>query len=229
MDDLIEAVEAIRGNPDDCKVYEDNYRTGWWDACNTVLKLLHTRLTHDRLPESPLAPGEIDLAQRARAIVSHWDNHPGSPDSSGNLKAGLTGSPADSEVAELATAEMVRQLRTKAATEKANCCHYSSKLLTRAASLLERLSPPQPVPVPVAVSERLPEHSDCLIVKNTQWEMRYCWLARSMLHAGIERLIWEWKPLPMTNELNWPWAYWLPASAHLLPAHALPLPGEVEG
>lgn len=84
MDDLIEAVEAIRRNPDDCKDYENNYRTGWWDACNTVLELLHARLTHDRPPEpeSPLAPGEIDLAQRARAIVSHWDNHPVSPESS---------------------------------------------------------------------------------------------------------------------------------------------------
>lgn len=48
MDDLIEAVEAIRGNPDDRKDYENNYRTGWWDACNTVLELLHARLTHDR-------------------------------------------------------------------------------------------------------------------------------------------------------------------------------------
>jgi hypothetical protein len=69
MDDLIEAVEAIRRNPDDCKDYENNYRTGWWDACNTVLELLHARLTHDRPPEpeSLLAPGEIDLAQRARA------------------------------------------------------------------------------------------------------------------------------------------------------------------
>lgn len=49
-DDLIEAVEVIRRNPDDCKDYEDNYRTGWWDACNTVLELLHARLTHDRPP-----------------------------------------------------------------------------------------------------------------------------------------------------------------------------------
>jgi hypothetical protein len=48
MDDLIEAVEAIRRNPDACKDYEDNYRTGWWDACNAVLQLLHNRLTHDR-------------------------------------------------------------------------------------------------------------------------------------------------------------------------------------
>ena len=48
MDDLIEAVEAIRRNADDWKDYENNYRTGWWDACNMVLELLHARLTHDR-------------------------------------------------------------------------------------------------------------------------------------------------------------------------------------
>ena len=87
----------------------------------------------------------------------------------------------------------------------------------------------QAAPVPVAVSERLPEDADCLIIKNTQWEMRYCWLAQSMLHAGIERLIWEWKPLPMTSQLSWPWVYWLPASTDLLPTRILPLPsGEVE-
>jgi hypothetical protein len=50
MEDLIEAVESVRRDPDDCKDYEDNYRTGWWDACNAVLELLHTRLTHDRPP-----------------------------------------------------------------------------------------------------------------------------------------------------------------------------------
>jgi hypothetical protein len=47
---------------------------------------------------------------------------------------------ADGEVAELVVSEIVRNLRTKAATEKANACHYSATLLTRAAELLERLS-----------------------------------------------------------------------------------------
>ena len=48
MDDLIEAVEAIKDNPDDFKHFEDNYLTGWLDACNAVLELLHAHLTHDR-------------------------------------------------------------------------------------------------------------------------------------------------------------------------------------
>ena len=47
MDDLIEAVEAIRRNPDDCKDYEDNYGNGWVDACNAVLELLHGCSTSD--------------------------------------------------------------------------------------------------------------------------------------------------------------------------------------
>ena len=46
MDDLIEAVEAIRDNPDDFKDYENNYLAGWLDACNAVLELLHARLAH---------------------------------------------------------------------------------------------------------------------------------------------------------------------------------------
>ena len=50
MNDLIETVERIQRDPDDCKDYEDNYRTGWVDACNAVLELLHARLTHDGPP-----------------------------------------------------------------------------------------------------------------------------------------------------------------------------------
>ena len=38
---LIKSIEDIRDDPDDCKFYEDNYLTGWIDACNTVLDLLH--------------------------------------------------------------------------------------------------------------------------------------------------------------------------------------------
>ena len=47
MDDLIEQVEIIREYPDDPKDHEDNYLTGWIDACNAVLDLLHARLKHD--------------------------------------------------------------------------------------------------------------------------------------------------------------------------------------
>jgi hypothetical protein len=50
-----------------------------------------------------------------------------------------TQSPADGEVQELIVSEIARNLRTKAATEKANACHYSATLLTRAADLLECL------------------------------------------------------------------------------------------
>ena len=45
---------------------------------------------------------------------------------------------------DLAVGELVSRLRTKAATEKRNACHYSAILLTRAADLLERLGTPQP-------------------------------------------------------------------------------------
>lgn len=48
MTDLIEAVEAIRADPDDHKEFEEDYIFGWVDACNAVLELLHSRLTHDR-------------------------------------------------------------------------------------------------------------------------------------------------------------------------------------
>ena len=44
MKELIEAVEVIRDDPDDCKDYEDNYQTGWCDACNAVLALLYAEL-----------------------------------------------------------------------------------------------------------------------------------------------------------------------------------------
>lgn len=54
MDDLIEAVELIRRNPDDCKDYENDYRNGWIDACNQVLELLHRRRTGALSPCSEL-------------------------------------------------------------------------------------------------------------------------------------------------------------------------------
>ena len=60
--------------------------------------------------------------------------------------------PADGEVEELVAGELVRQLRTKAATEKANRCHYSAALLTRAANLLSGPAP-QPVADGPAVSD----------------------------------------------------------------------------
>jgi hypothetical protein len=50
MEDLIEAVETIRENPNNHKMWEENYAFGWVNACNAVLELLHAQLTHDRPP-----------------------------------------------------------------------------------------------------------------------------------------------------------------------------------
>jgi hypothetical protein len=100
-----------------------------------------------------------DAAEYARAVLARWGNHPGSPDSSGNLKAGLTRSPAAGEVAEL-----TRLLREEVSELRAGG-HLTSDERLRAADLLERLSPPQPVPV----SERLPGPGDCDIEGKCWW------------------------------------------------------------
>jgi len=129
------------------------------------------------------------------------------------------GESADGEVAELATAEMVRQLRTKAATEKSSRYHYSSKLFARAADLLERLSPPQPVPV----SERLPGPGDCVINPRTG-QGQWCWgwtEHDSMPRSGRVPYSGRWRMIRRE---------WIVGEAtHWLPAHAMPVPGEVEG
>lgn len=127
-----------------------------------------------------------------RAIVSHWDNHPVSPESS----------PADGEVAELAAwlrergqeretlhlpgAELSKQLRT------------APFLLTRAADLLERLSPPQLVPV----SERLPGPEDC----------------------DAQGRCWHFAPAEGFGAAGWSFYQGSEDDTHWLPAHALPLP-----
>ena len=79
--------------------------------------------------------------------------------------------------------------------------------LTRAADLLERLSPPQPVPV----SERLPN------------------LSPDAGNFNDKGLLWWFQP-----RLGWRLGSrdaidCIPFPTHWLPAHALPLPGEVEG
>ncbi|MEB3275383.1 MAG: hypothetical protein VKM92_00295, partial [Cyanobacteriota bacterium] len=124
----------------------------------------------------------------ARAVLARWGTS--------NL-AEIRSSLGDPSTVEgLATAEILRRLRTKAATEKANRCHYSSTLLTRAADLLKRLSPPQPVPV----SERLPEEP----------------LAWWFTPEGDEDYGW-WVLEPDGMER-------CPQPTHWLPAHALPMP-----
>ena len=73
-------------------------------------------------------------------------------------------------------------------------------------------------PVPVALSDRKPSEADCLVIKGNGLTLLYCWLARSILHADVQRLIWEWKLLPMTtDQMTWPWTHWMPATATCLP------------
>jgi hypothetical protein len=52
MRKLIDAVEELLKNPDDFKPYEDNYRSGWIDACNRVLEILHTEANSASAPRS---------------------------------------------------------------------------------------------------------------------------------------------------------------------------------
>ena len=153
--------------------------------------------------------GDFDTALGfVREELARWGNHPGSPDSSGNLKTGLTGSPADGEMVELVVA--LRADAECVEVEHYDLCNMTADQMRRAADLLERLSPPQPVPV----SERLPGLGDCD-------EEGRCWLRRKYQPDGPTwRLT---RPASISTEaLRFYYAEWLPA-------HALPLPGEVEG
>jgi hypothetical protein len=102
--------------------------------------------------------------------------------------------PGDGEVAEL-------------------CCALRDKWLSlrmdqrnRAADLLQKLSAPAPVVMPVAVSERLPEPEDCDL------KLQRCW----WFYPGFQES-WESRSRPREGVTHW------------LPHHALPLPqaGEV--
>ena len=127
-------------------------------------------------------------AEYARAVLARWGNYPAKPDSS---------APAAGEA--LVTDELVRQLRTKAATEKSNRCHYSAILLNRAADILERQHP-QPVPV----SERLPGPEDC------DAEGRCWWYGE-----GGDMVGWT---LDAEGPSYYRAKYWLPAHALQAPA-----------
>ena len=71
---------------------------------------------------------------------------------------------------------------------------------------------------PIHLSDRKPKPEDCLEIKNSDHVMYYCWFACLILHANVERLIWDWKPLPYASERGWEqWTYWLPASTSFLP------------
>lgn len=96
--------------------------------------------------------------------------------------------PADGEVAKL-----VAKLRRLAPQ---NPLGTADPTITRAAELLQRLNPPQPVPV----SERLPGPKDCDAIGCCWWY--------SASHG--------WELYHRENGLG--------TSTHWLPAHALPLP-----
>lgn len=129
----------------------------------------------------------------------------------------------------LVAGELARRLRTKAATEKENACHYSATLLERSARLLEaygcsggvKLTLEQAESIvdllksvcilePIAVSERLPGPEDCHF--NPGATIGYCW--------------W-WHPPANTLGTGWwsfePWE-WVEDPTHWLPAHSLPIP-----
>ena len=95
-----------------------------------------------------------ELIAYARAILARWGNHPAKPNSS----------PADDEVGEL-----VAWLKENAEDERqmSNGDNPASLNLDRAADLLQRLSPPQPVPV----SERLPGPEDCEAGECWAWDV----------------------------------------------------------
>lgn len=105
--------------------------------------------------------------------------------------------PPSGEVAELVA--WLRELGAK----KGGCFNVSTFCanLTRAAELLEQLSPPQPIPV----SERLPNNDLCWWF-TPEGDEEYGW--------------WILEPAGMNRHLQ---------PTHWLPVHALPLPsGEVE-
>jgi hypothetical protein len=109
---------------------------------------------------------------------------------------------ADGEVAEL-----VEWLRG------ANWDGKRQSLATRAAELLERLSPPQPIPV----SERLPELKDCAPWSGTSDASVWCWVGSDFDYG------WKWQQRSTVCLRAFPDDY-----THWLPAHALPLPTTTE-
>jgi hypothetical protein len=112
--------------------------------------------------------------------------------------------PPDGEVAEL-----VAQLRSR---------HYGPAALDRAAELLERR---HTAPVPVPVSERLPQPEDCAPWPGDPNLSDWCWVGRDV-DGG-----WEWEQRSADCLL----AFYEDWFTHWLPANSLPLPaqgGEVQ-
>ena len=160
-------------------------------------------------PEPP-ADGEVAELVETLKGIAYWRRHgnPGVAPAPFDIRqadrldraAELLERSAPAPVGEaLVTDELVRQLRTKAATEKSNRCHYSAILLNRAADILERQHP-QPVPV----SERLPGPEDC------DAEGRCWWYGE-----GGDMVGWT---LDAEGPSYYRAKYWLPAHALQAPA-----------
>lgn len=113
---------------------------------------------------------------------------------------GPTPQPADGEVAEL-----VAWMRNQVTVHEVAQTQWAKRFV-RAASLLERLSPPQPVPV----SERLPGAEDCQFNPGATIGFCWCWAPpENSFSPGC----WALWPLE-----------WYEDATHWLPANALPLP-----
>ena len=132
-----------------------------------------------------------DAALYARAVLARWGNPAAAP------------VPEPGEVAEL-----VVELRMMASQAAEACQFTDAENLSRAADLLQRLSPPQPVPV----SERLPKPKDC------DAEGR-CWLwERDCGYSGCKWALVDrtWSLSQSDEDLS--------VYTHWLSAHALPVP-----
>jgi hypothetical protein len=138
------------------------------------------------------------LITRARAVLARW-GHPATPPA-----------PEPGEVAEL-----VDLLQCEARWKEevyGNCAVITPAELRRVATLLQQLSAPAPVLMPVPVSERLPKYGDC------DAEGRCWWFTPPA--CGPHKIRPGWT---LDSEV-------LEGDSHWLPASAIPLPkaGEVE-
>lgn len=133
---------------------------------------------------------ELPLSQYARAVLARWGNPTPQP-------------PADGEVAELVT-----ELQSMATDADKRCRFSNAERLSRAAELLERQ-----VLVPVSVSERLPEPSECAPWPKDSDASDWCWMGQKV-DGG-----WEWEQRSAGYLVTFPGDF-----THWIPAHALPLP-----
>ena len=135
--------------------------------------------------------GLLEFRDAARAVLARWGNHPAKPNSS----------PADGDVGEFIT-----QLKSYA--EYGTPIRLIPFVVARAATLLQQLSAPTPIPV----TERLPGPEDC------DADGR-CWLwERDCGYSGCKWALVDrtWSLSQSDEDLS--------VYTHWLPANALPLP-----